>query len=120
MTQKRNATPMSNIIQSSASMVIYGGKGECVFTVYEGAGAGIFVLGPCLKRVWVFAMAFKFGTCLNGRFWQTKAFNTNDNTNCAKMLLLMFGHACDKSRRVSAALLYCELCIMECLDQLYR
>ena len=57
---------VSDNIQCGASMVIYGGMDECAYTV-NGAGAGICVLEPCLTHARVFAMAFKFGTCLDGR-----------------------------------------------------
>ena len=56
---------MSDNIQSGASIVIYGGRGECAFVV-NGAGVGICVLEPCLIHARVFAMAFEFGTCPDG------------------------------------------------------
>ena len=56
---KAHALPiqLSDNIQSGASMVIYGGRGECAYTM-NGAGDGMCVLEPCLTHAWVFAMAF--------------------------------------------------------------
>ena len=57
-----HAIVMSDNIQSDASMVIYGGRGECAYTM-NGAGAGICVFELCLTHALVFAMTFQFGTC---------------------------------------------------------
>ena len=57
--------PVSDNTQSGASMVIYGGMGECAYTV-NGVDVGICVLESCLTHAWVFAMAFQFGTNSDG------------------------------------------------------
>ena len=57
---------MSDNKRSCVSMVIYGGMGECAYTV-NGAGTSICVLEPYLARAWVFSMSLQFGTCPGGR-----------------------------------------------------
>ena len=59
-------TAVGQYIRSGASMVIYGGMGECAYRA-NGAGANICVVEPCLASAWVFSISLQFGTCPIGR-----------------------------------------------------